>query len=139
MIITKSREGLFILTIVLTLISCQEFNNQDVLGKWEVASVTLDEVSLASSQEQDLKAELKSMVFYFKDDGLILYSNFYRSGAHGQWKLRTEKNLLECTYMFERITYSDTYTLEQKEDKLILYSDNFEGVNSIELILIRST
>ncbi|MFK7757490.1 MAG: hypothetical protein AB8B53_11220 [Flavobacteriales bacterium] len=118
--------------------ACDGIHNSDVLGKWNVKAVNLSNVSLDPTQENNLTEELESMVFYFKDDGLLLYSNFYRSGAHGQWKLNPEQMELTCTYQFERASYSDEYTILVKERQLVLTSTDFEGVTSAELVLVRS-
>ena len=117
---------------------CQPVENTDIAGKWSVDNVSLNDVTLDDLMAQNLKDELESMVFYFKEDGLLLYSNFYRTGAHGKWTLNQENQSLECNYQFERATYTDTYSLHKTSaTALILESIEFEGVTSAQIFLVR--
>lgn len=137
--LNKLPHFLFLLIICAFTSGCTDLENKDILGRWSVKYVKLVAANLDADLEADLQAELESMVFYFKDDGLLLYSNFYRSGAHGQWKLTPEKDILTCTYQYERATYSDKYKVTQEGESLLLVSSDFDGVSEVQITLIRST
>ena len=139
MTLSKHRKILYIIVLLLTINGCDSIENIDLLGKWNVEKASLTVLSLTENQVKDLQNELESMVFYFKEDGLLLYSNYYRSGAHGQWILIPEENKLTCTYQYERATYSDKFMVFKEGQLLKLTSTDFEGVSETKLHLVRST
>jgi len=134
------RTVLFIslISVVTILSSCHD-HPLELEGKWSVKSVMLDtDESDDSNSILGLKAELESMVFQFKSDGLLLYSNFFRLGSHGKWELSKNQDSLFCRYQYERVNYMDNYKIVDLHDVLQLTSRDFDGVNSVQLEIHRS-
>lgn len=102
-------------------------------GKWTVEEVNISPYS--EGIHQILKAELESMIFDFKEDGLLLHSDFFRAGALGSWNLNAEQDTLICAYMYERATYTDKYRVEITADGISLSTSDFETTDTVELIV----
>tara|TARA_B100000795_G_scaffold8839_1_gene6236 strand:- start:9905 stop:10312 length:408 start_codon:yes stop_codon:yes gene_type:complete len=100
-------------------------------GKWTVEEVNISPYS--EGIHQILKAELESMIFDFKEDGLLLHSDFFRAGALGSWNLNAERDTLICSYMYERATYTDKYRVEITANEISLSTSDFETTDTVEL------
>ncbi len=119
--------------------SCHSEEDFNLIRKWKVQESTIENNTLLPHQKLQLLEELKSMVIDLKDDGVIVYSNFYRLGAHGNWELNQSKDSLILNYQFERTIITDNYAFQMKEQKMHLVTTSFEGTKSVSLILIPYT
>ncbi len=121
------------IVLVVTLYSCNPSPDkaERLKGKWKVAKTNCSEINCPPV----LQKELESMIFTFKEDGLLLHSDFYRNGALGTWKLTSNQDSLICEYLYQRAAYTDSYRLQVKENKLILTTSDFEIESEVKLEL----
>jgi hypothetical protein len=117
----------------LLLAHCSTPPTVSLNGKWMVEEVNITPYS--EDIHQILKAELESMIFDFKDDGLHLHSDFFRAGALGSWNLNDEKDTLICTYMYERATYTDKYKVMKTSNGVSLSTSDFETTDTVEIVV----
>jgi len=128
---------LFLIIGVLFL-SCQaEVKELNLNGKWKVLESNIDNTSLKPHNRLQLIEELRSMVIDIKDDGAIIYSSFYRLGAHGNWNLNPTKDSITFNYKFERAVITDKYHFQMKGKEMHLVTSDFEGTKAVTLILGR--
>lgn len=130
------RFRLFLVMSILCF-SCHSEQTMKLEGKWKVKEVTINNESLLPHQRLQLQEELNSMVIDLKEDGAIIYSNFYRTGAHGNWNLSHAKDSLFINYQFERAVITDAYSFSLLDEKMTLKTSGFEGTNSVSLVLNR--
>lgn len=121
--------------LLILLFSCSEETELEISGRWKTYEVTIENESLLPHQRLQLNEELKSMVLDLKDDGVIVYSNYYRTGAHGNWELKAENDSLILNYEYERAVITDAYAFDLKENKMSLNTSGFEGTKSVSLLL----
>ena len=121
-----------ILLLAQVFCSCSSSVSGDLMGKWKVKSF---EISPPSEESSFLEKELESMIFDFKDDGLLLHSNFFRTGALGTWNLTKSEDSIICSYMYERATYVDKFALKTENGFTILNSSDFETTDEVILFL----
>lgn len=127
---------LFLIALGSVLLAhCSSPPSLSLKGKWIVAEAHISPYS--EGIHQILKAELESMIFDFKEDGLLLHSDFFRAGALGSWNLNAEKDTLICAYMYERATYTDKYRIEPTTNGISLSTSDLETTDTVELIVQR--
>jgi len=121
--------------LCLILSSCSKRPDLEIIGKWKVSSVKVENSTLLPHQRLELNEELSSMVFDINDKGAIIYSNFYRTGAHGNWQLNQKKDSIFFNYKFNGAQIQDNFKISTSKNELTFSSGDFEGTKEIILSL----
>ena len=124
----------FLGVLCMVLMSrCDTPLSESLNGKWMVEEV--DIYPYSEDIHEILKVELESMIFDFKEDGLLLHSDFFRTGALGSWSLNSNLDSLICSYMYERASYTDKYKIEKTAEGISLNTSDFETTDNVEILI----